>query len=107
MIQIFSYVGALRAMLYILVLMLTVSALFSFGETHKSGLMMFPTLIAPVLVPMFFFVIPLDMTMCKIMMSDKSEQSRKRYKNMIWLDLAALAILFVAWLPFYKDLLLL
>jgi len=92
-------------MLYLAVLMLIIAAVFSFGETQKSGLMMFPTLIAPAVVPMLYFVIPLDMIMCTILMSGKEADERRRYKHMILSDLVAFAALFAAWLPFYWRLL--
>ena len=101
----FRYVGPLRSMLYILILILIVAALFSMGETQKSGLMMFPTLIAPALVPMLFFVNLLDATMCLIMMSGKDAMQRRRYRHMILYDLLSLFLLFAVWTPFYRRLL--
>ncbi len=101
----FVYVGPLRAMLYLLMLILFLSAFFSMGETQKSGFMMFPTLIAPAIVPMLFFVNLLDATMCKIMMSGKNAAQRRRYRHMIWYDLISLFVLFAVWTPFYKRLL--
>ena len=92
-------------MLYILILILIVAALFSMGETQKSGLMMFPTLIAPALVPMLFFVNLLDATMCLIMMSGKDAMQRRRYRHMILYDLLSLFLLFAVWTPFYRRLL--
>ena len=101
----FRYVGPLRTMLYISIAILSLTALFSMGGTQKTGLMMFPTLIAPAIVPMIFFVLPLDMTMCRIMMSGRDAKARKRYRHMSAFDAAAFAILFVAWFPFYYRLL--
>ena len=101
----FEFVGPLRFMLYLLILILTISALFSMGGTQKSGFMMFPTLIAPAIVPMLFFVNLLDVTMCAIMMSGKGATERRRYRHMIWYDLISLIVLFAAWSPFYKRLL--
>lgn len=92
-------------MLYLLILILILSAPFSMGEMHKSGIMMFPTLIAPAIVPMLFFVNLLDATMCAIMRSGKTAAERKRYRQMIWYDLISLTVLFAVWTPFYKRLL--
>ena len=101
----FGYVGPLRSMLYVLILILTLAAPFSGGEMQTSGVMMFPTLIAPALVPMLFFVNALDATMCAVMMSGKDQAQRRRYRHMIWLDVITLAVCFAAWSPFYKRLL--
>lgn len=103
--QFWRYVGPLRGMLYLLILILSFTAIFSMGGTQKSGFMMFPTLIAPAIVPMLFFVIPLDMTMCRIMMSGKDKPTRKRYLHMIALDALSFALLLGAWFPFYYRLL--
>ena len=96
-----KYVGPLRGMLYLLILILSFTAIFSMGDTQKSGLMMYPTLIAPATVPMILFVLPLDMTMCAIMMSGRDASVRKRYQHMILLDALAFLILLGAWFPFY------
>ena len=103
--QFWRYVGPLRGMLYLLILILSITAIFSMGGTQKSGLMMFPTLIAPAIVPMLFFVIPLDMTMCRIMMSGREAPVRKRYRHIVALDALSFVLLLGAWFPFYYRLL--
>lgn len=100
-----NYVGLLRAMLYTLMIILGGAAFFSSGGMQTTGLMIFPTLIAPALVPMLVFVIPLDVVMCKIMMSDKGATERRRYNNVIKLDLTFLVVLLAVWFPFYQRLL--
>ncbi len=99
------YIGPLRTMLFLLVLILAVSAFFSMGEMQRSGIMMFPTLIAPAITPLLWFVIPLDMTMCAIMRSGKSSRARQRYLNVIWCDALAIVLLVITWYPFYSRLL--
>ena len=103
--QFASTVGTLRVLLYLAIAILIFLAFFSLGETQTDGLMIFPTLIAPAVVPMLFFVIPLDMTMCGIMMSGKGIDEIRRYKKVILYDLIAMAILFAAWYPFFSRLL--
>ena len=91
-------------MLYGGILLMIVSAAFSLGGLQKSGIMMFPTLIIPAMVPMMFFILPLDMTMCAIMMSGKGDEAKQRYRRLIICDLAAMVALFAAWWPFYSRL---
>ncbi len=105
MAKIWQYVGPLRGMLYLLILILSIAAVFALGGTQKSGVMMFPTLIAPAMAPMIFFVLPLDMTMCAIMMSGQIASVRQRYRHMIILDGLAFLVLLGAWLPFFYQLL--
>jgi len=100
------FAGPLRAMLYAGIVLLMVAAAFSLGGTQKSGIMMFPTLIVPAVVPMIFFVMPLDMTMCAIMMSGKDDAARYRYHRLLLWDLASMGGLVGAWWPFYSRLLI-
>ena len=88
-------------MLYGGILLMIVAAAFSLGGVQKSGIMMFPTLIIPAMVPMMFFILPLDMTMCAIMMSGKDDVAKRRYRKLIVCDLVVMAALFAAWWPFF------
>ena len=103
--QFLREIGPLRVMLLILVTALIFSAPLAIVETHKSGWLMLPTLIAPTIVPMLVFVIPLDITMCAIQMTSKGLSQRKRYIRIIWYDIASLIVLLLAWLPFFWKLL--
>lgn len=100
-----SRVGVLRAMLATVTIVLIVMAPFAGGETQLSGWAMMPTLIAPALVPMLFFVFPLDMTMSAVYMSGKSAEQKPRYQFIIAMDIVLLILLTLAWLPFFRSLL--
>ena len=79
---------------------LILAAPFAGDQTIKQGWMMVPTLIFPVMVPMYFFILPLDMTMCLIMMQDKAQDIRENYKRIIWLEIILMVLLLLAWLPY-------
>ena len=103
--QFLREIGPLRVLLFILITALILSAPLAILETHKTGWLMLPTLIAPTIVPMLVFVIPLDMTMCAIQMTSKGPADRKRYIRIIWYDVASLVLLLLAWFPFFWKLL--
>ena len=98
------FTGPLRAMLFAGIIAMAAAAAFSAGGMQTSGIMIFPTLIVPAVVPMIFFVLPLDMTMCAIMMSGKTDAEKKRYRKLILCDIVAMVLLFAAWWPFYSKL---
>lgn len=93
--------GFLRVLLVVIVMWFVASAPFAGDEIVYSGWSMIPKLIVPVLVPIAFFVLPMDITMSRIMMSDKRGQARDRHKAVIMLDVVLLVLLLVTWLPYF------
>jgi len=92
-------------MLAAITVLFILTAPFASGETQLSGWAMMPTLIAPALVPILFFVFPLDMTMSAVYMSGKSAEHKPRYRFIIAMDFVLLLMLILAWLPFFRALL--
>lgn len=81
------------------------AAPFANAPIEYSGWEMFPTLIAPAIVPILFFIYPLEMTMTSIFMADKEGKGRARYKFILWVDTIMLLGLVFTWLPFFIRLL--
>jgi len=100
MIALLKSLGLLRFLLLFSVVVLILSAPFVGEKTILHGWQMITSVIFPVMVPMYFFILPLDMTMCGIMMQDKPEQIKLKYKRIIWLEIILLIVLLLAWLPF-------
>lgn len=92
-------------MLALTIVLLVVAAPFSGGETQYSGMKLLTGVIAPALVPMYLFIMPLDMTMCAIYMADKEGLEKRRYRGIIWIDCILLVVLIFVWLPFFLRLL--
>ncbi len=92
--------GPLRLVLLLSVVILILAAPFVGEKTVTHGWQMMTTVIFPVMVPMYFFILPLDMTMCGILMQDKPKSIRANYKRIIWFELGLLVMLLLAWLPF-------
>lgn len=103
--KIIDHLGFLRFLLALIILLLVLAAPFSGTSAQYSGWGLYPSVIAPALVPMFLFIMPLDMTMCAIYMSGKDGAGRRRYRSIIWIDLALLSILILVWIPFFLRLL--
>jgi hypothetical protein len=98
-------IGPLRVMHAVILIALILSGPFAGGESARSGVAMWPTLIAPALAPIFIFVLPLDMTMTAISRASAEGDERARLTTVIRFDAVFLAALLAAWLPFFLDLL--
>jgi hypothetical protein len=90
----------MRIFLLFTVVILIAAAPFVGDKTVMHGWELITTVIFPVMVPMYFFILPLDMTMCFIMMQEKPDDVRKHYRRIIWLELVLMILLLLAWLPF-------
>ena len=51
------------------------------------------------------FVLPLDMVMSVVFMSDRQGTERARMRRVLWIEAALLATLVASWTPFLADLL--
>jgi len=94
------FLGPLRAALVLFTLICIVAGPFAVGVTQTSGWGMVPTLLMPSLAPVLFFVLPMDMVMSGVFMSDKPEPARRRYRIIIRLQAVLLVALTLSWLPF-------
>ena len=121
--------GALRVALIVAVAVLVATAPFSsFGPDGSGGIdvsralgvnggapgsrsidlslgLLWTTLVAPPLAVMMVFVVPLDMLMSRIYMTDKRGAERARYRRILAAEALALALLVAAWTPFFVRLL--
>ncbi|MGQ0656833.1 MAG: hypothetical protein ACT4NU_01870 [Chromatiales bacterium] len=95
----FRYLGPLRALLALLVVGVIACAPFADGQVHF-GWRLAPSVIAPTLVAMLAFSLPLDMTMTRVFMLDKADEERVRYRRIFWLEFALLVAMLAAWTPF-------
>ncbi len=98
-------IGPLRVLHGLFIIVLAASAPFAGGEAAHSGLSMWPTLIAPALVPIFVFVLPLDMTMAAVARSGAEAGERLRLGRVLRFDAGLFVLLLAAWLPLFSQLL--
>jgi hypothetical protein len=59
----------------------------------------FTTLVVPAVAPILVMVYVLDALMALVLMKDRSEPERRRYRWVIATDLAVAALLLASWLP--------
>ena len=74
-------------------------------EINLSLGLLWTTLIAPPLAVMMAFVVPLDMLMSRIYMTDKEGTERARYRRILAAETIAFILLAAAWAPFFVALL--
>ena len=92
--------GVLRLMLVAAALLLIAIGPFSGGRVVLEGLAVITTLVAPVAYAVFVFVLPLDMMMTGIFMSDADAAKRARLRRVLITEGVLLAVLMLSWLPF-------
>ena len=68
------------------------------------GLGLIPTVLVPVLAPILFMVLMLDVLMASVFMIDKRGAARARYRMIQLLNLALAVALVLFWLPYFKGL---
>ena len=68
------------------------------------GLGLVPTVLVPVLAPILFMVLMLDMLMASVFMIDKRGVERARYRMIQLLNLALAVALVLFWIPYFKGL---
>jgi len=97
--------GALRVLLVIGVVALVIAAPFSDGPAHATGWPLVRSVIAPTLFVIMAFVLPLDITMTLVFMSDRQGPERRRLRLVAQAEAVLLAAMLVAWLPLLMRLL--
>lgn len=100
-----SMLGALRLLLVLCVVALIIAAPFSDGPTHSTGWPLVRSVIAPTLFVIMAFVLPLDITMTLVFMSDRQGAERRRLRRIAQTEAVLLVAMLVAWIPLVMRLL--
>jgi uncharacterized membrane protein len=101
----FEGFGPLRLLLIATVVLLAMVGPFSGGRVDLAGFALIFTLVGPVAYAIFIFVLPLDMTMTRLFMSDAEPARRAALKRALITEAVLLAVMLLAWLPFTLQLL--
>jgi hypothetical protein len=75
------------------------------GTTYMHDWRLVPSVLAPSIVMMLVFAIPLDITMVFIFKTDSSEQEKVRYRKIIKTELTIYVLLLAFWIPFFLKIL--
>ncbi len=68
----------------------------------KEGIDIIPTLVAPAAAPIIIMVILFDALMSKIRSSDSQGEESKKFKHIMWTELAVVAFMVMGWLPYFS-----
>lgn len=93
-------IGALRCGLTLITLLVIGAAPFADGSAHLHDWRLFPSVIAPSVMIILLFVLPLDMTMARIFMGDAEDDERARLRAIVRLEFLELVLMLLAWSPF-------
>ena len=97
--------GALRVLLVLGIVALIIAAPFSDGPTHATGWPLVRSVIAPTLFVIMAFVLPLDITMTLVFMSDRQGPERRRLRLIAQTEAVLLIAMLAAWTPLLMRLL--
>ena len=92
--------GVLRLLLMTVALVIIAAAPFADGSSHLHDWRLLPSVVAPSVMMMLVFAIPLDITMARIFMADADAAEMRRLKFIIRTEIAVYLVLIGAWLPF-------
>lgn len=67
---------------------------------NYEGVEMFTTLLVPVVAPIFLMLLLLDSLMSTIWVTQTEGDEKKRYRNNIIINLAVVALMVYAWVPY-------
>lgn len=92
-------VGVLRLLFAGLVLACVALAPFAGGEAH--GWRTVAVYVAPVLAVLIFWLLLFDLLMARVLMSDHRGPAREGFRRVLRFDGVLLALLTLAWTPFF------
>ena len=67
----------------------------------REGIEIIPTLIAPAAAPIIIMVILFDALMSKIRSSDAQGEESKKFRHIMWTELAVVGFMIMGWLPYF------
>lgn len=103
--QFLMRLGVIRSLFLILVVVVILGAPLALGGTNVESLFgILSTIMLPSMLPMFFFLLPMDMTMCRAIQDGQSEQVRRHYGKIIRLEAVLWLLMILAWIPFLLQL---
>lgn len=96
----FARFGVLRGLLILAAIAIAAVGPFIDGSVHLRGWRLLPSVVAPSLMLILLFALPLDMTMTRVFMSDATGSERARLRAALRVEILVFVILVLAWLPF-------
>ena len=78
---------------------------FAGGPVEEPDASIVLSVVAPAFYVIMLFVLPLDITMSSVFMSDKQGEERARFRFIIRTEVALFVLMLLSWLPFVVRLL--
>jgi len=94
----------LRVVMICFTLVLAILSRFAGDEVIYSGWKIIPTLIAPALAPIMFFVIWLDVLMSWVFSIDAEKGEKSRFGRIVVADIVQVIILTASWFGYFSRL---
>ena len=94
-----QFFGVLRLLLVVTVVVLIIAAPFSDGPVRVTGWALVPSVIAPTMFVIMAFVVPLDITMALVFMSDREGSERRRMRRIVQVEAVLFVAMLAAWAP--------
>lgn len=98
--QLVVRLGVLRSLLLAATLLVIMAAPFADGSVHMHDWRLLTNVVAPTLMMMLVFAIPLDITMARVFMTDATAEERARLAFAVRVEAVALVLMLAAWTPF-------
>lgn len=95
------HLGFLRISLLLLGIFDTLIAPEPGTYAIKHGFEALPTLVAPAAAPIIMMVILFDALMSKIRASDAAGEESKKFRLIMWTELAVVAFMIFGWMPYF------
>jgi hypothetical protein len=102
-----KYIQELRLLRIVMIcftLVLAILSRFAGDEVFYAGWKIIPTLIAPAIVPILFFVIWLDVLMSWVFKIDAPQEEKPRFVRVIAVDLVLVIVLTASWFGYFSRL---
>ena len=93
--------GVLRLVLISLCLVLIGLSFLADGITYMHDWRLIPSVLAPSIVMMLVFAIPLDITMAFVFRSDSEESEKLKFDKIIKTESIVYCLLLACWTPFF------
>lgn len=93
--------GTLRLGLLTIALLVIIMSAFADGNTYMHDWRIVPSVLAPSIMMMLVFAIPLEMTMTRIFITNAEPAEKRRLQRILKLEAIVYLLLIVSWTPFF------
>ena len=93
--------GTLRLGLLTIALLVIILSFFADGNTYMHDWRIVPSVLAPSIMMMLVFAIPLEMTMTRIFITNAEPAEKRRLQHILKLEAIVYLLLIVSWTPFF------